>query len=448
VVDGLDEYGATALHIAAVAGQTHAATILLGHGAQVNARDYEGWTPLHETSKANKAELATLLLKAGASIGAIGPGSNTPLHVASANGCTDVVEVLLREVAQMAAEETLLQAVEDERILCIDARDSGIGATALHHAAFSGSISILKLLVAAGANITEVSRTGATVMHFASQQPDRSVDEYLLFVGATPLKKPSAWPHPPLTLLGFSDTYTEVNPQICEVVPPSGFSSHEVRAYYCTTSDEPATAHIYTFCVAPETAQRLNAALLVTAGAVAASGHNVRASNNGGFHSRRNLFEVGEPSPQKDGTALPIDESLKELHALILEATRALPRGDGAVPPPTIAHAWVNLNGADDFNGMHDHLPSLWSGAYYVHVPETASEEPQPPLSGNIGFRFATAASETAAPSEKMGDIAYATFAPSEGLLLIFSGGLKHAVFPRVRGAIGLRVSISFNVDD
>lgn len=65
-----DDRGLTPLHVAATFGAVEAAQLLLLHGADTNASDWEsGWTPLHRSFYFGHVKLSLLLLKHGAKLG-------------------------------------------------------------------------------------------------------------------------------------------------------------------------------------------------------------------------------------------------------------------------------------------------------------------------------------------------------------------------------------------
>ena len=84
-VEGIPGSGGTALHIAAVSGQTKAASFLLENGAEVSAMaaDQFGGTPLHWATVAGQFEIAELLIKAGADV------NGGDRNGATRHGCPD-----------------------------------------------------------------------------------------------------------------------------------------------------------------------------------------------------------------------------------------------------------------------------------------------------------------------------------------------------------------------
>jgi Ankyrin repeats (many copies)/Ankyrin repeat len=75
--------GMTPLGIASERGCTEFARILLQHGADANARDYNNNTPLHQASQGGHLEIVQLLLSHGADTTACDNYNQTPLHRAS-----------------------------------------------------------------------------------------------------------------------------------------------------------------------------------------------------------------------------------------------------------------------------------------------------------------------------------------------------------------------------
>ena len=75
--------GFSALHIAAMYGHHSAATLLIKHKMDVNARDCTGSTPLHIASCVGVLSIMTLLVENGADVDAPSLNGSTPLHSAA-----------------------------------------------------------------------------------------------------------------------------------------------------------------------------------------------------------------------------------------------------------------------------------------------------------------------------------------------------------------------------
>lgn len=87
----------TPLHAAARSGNDACLSLLLEHGAQLEARDAEGLTPLFLAAGFNDGNnCLTLLLEHGADINARAPEGHTPLMSATTNGMLNNAKVMLR----------------------------------------------------------------------------------------------------------------------------------------------------------------------------------------------------------------------------------------------------------------------------------------------------------------------------------------------------------------
>jgi ankyrin repeat protein len=153
--------GQTPLHVAAGKGYEDAAELLLGNGADVNAKDQFGATPLHAAielpglpaplinspggrlKKRGNRALVELLIANKADIDAKDKHGVTPLHLAAYHGYGDIAELLLANHAQV---------------------DGGAisGETPLREAAHRGFNGIVELLLAHGARIdAKIEKGGA-----------------------------------------------------------------------------------------------------------------------------------------------------------------------------------------------------------------------------------------------------------------------------------------------
>ena len=95
-VDKADKLHRTPLILAAWAGRTEVVQLLLGAGANANARAVDNVTALHFAAQNGHAELARVLLAAGAKVDAPNRKSKkTPLHLSAERGHRAAAEVLL-----------------------------------------------------------------------------------------------------------------------------------------------------------------------------------------------------------------------------------------------------------------------------------------------------------------------------------------------------------------
>ena len=104
---------------------------------------------------------------------------------------------------------------------------------------------------------------------------------------------------------------------------------------------------------------------------------------------------------------------------------------------------------------MHHHLPSVWSGVYYVSVPQGAT-----PDSGKIVFRVSEGGYNALGvgveedqtdvnfkkTKPKEGWCRYVVGSPQPGDLILFPSWLKHLVLPlRSKDPRAVRISVAFN---
>lgn len=97
-VNAGDEYGRTALILAATGAFGNIARLLVDHGAQVNARTTDGWTPLLLNTTTDTAEL---LLDHGANINVQNKEGRTPVMLAAGGEHPDLVRLLIRRGADI-----------------------------------------------------------------------------------------------------------------------------------------------------------------------------------------------------------------------------------------------------------------------------------------------------------------------------------------------------------
>ena len=78
----MDRRRATPLHLAAEAGHTPLARLLLSRGADANVLDWTPYSPLHLAAMYKRVSTCALLLENGADPNCRGLDRNTPLHLA------------------------------------------------------------------------------------------------------------------------------------------------------------------------------------------------------------------------------------------------------------------------------------------------------------------------------------------------------------------------------
>lgn len=123
------------LHQAVADGNIEQVKSLIAKGADVNAKDERGQTPLHFAARRGHEEIVRLLIAEGADVNvSMEDGSWTPLLDAASNGHTQVVKLLLEKGAK------------------VDVGDN-YGYTPLYYAIWSEDGEMVRMLIAAGADV-------------------------------------------------------------------------------------------------------------------------------------------------------------------------------------------------------------------------------------------------------------------------------------------------------
>src|SRR5687768_12960494 len=127
--------GTTALHWAAIKGNTELAQMLIFAGANLRATTrLGGYTPLYLAAKGGHSAIVAALLAAGADPKATTTNGTTPLMIAAAAGDTRTITALVENGSE------------------IDAKDTAKGETALMFAAAFNRADAVRLLLARGAD--------------------------------------------------------------------------------------------------------------------------------------------------------------------------------------------------------------------------------------------------------------------------------------------------------
>jgi hypothetical protein len=100
-----DACSCTALHIAAHCGSAAMTRLLLGHGADVHAREAWEETPLHFAARVGADEVCALLLGGGSDIDAVNAQGQTPLLLAGEAQAEAACELLLSRGGGVAGVE-------------------------------------------------------------------------------------------------------------------------------------------------------------------------------------------------------------------------------------------------------------------------------------------------------------------------------------------------------
>ena len=154
------EDGSTALHLAALDGQSEMVRLLLASKAQVNARGLREETPLHMAMYDGHREMAELLLANQADVSAQNTAGETPLHVAARKGHRELVALLLEHHAEVNAKDRQ-------------------EATALHAAAAEGHKEVVELLLSQNADLGARDKSGRTPKAVAAEKGHWNIVELL-----------------------------------------------------------------------------------------------------------------------------------------------------------------------------------------------------------------------------------------------------------------------------
>ncbi len=119
------------------------ATLLIEHGAVVDAKDNSGWTALTFAASSGHIETARVLLDHKADPNVRNSNGQTPLISAAMDGRTDMARLLIEHGAD------------------VNAKDNS-GNTAIFNAAYAGHPDVLRLLLEHGADVNAKSNDGLT----------------------------------------------------------------------------------------------------------------------------------------------------------------------------------------------------------------------------------------------------------------------------------------------
>ncbi|XP_028616691.1 caskin-1 isoform X1 [Grammomys surdaster] len=184
-----DPDGFSALHHAALNGNTELISLLLEAQAAVDIKDNKGMRPLHYAAWQGRKEPMKLVLKAGSAVNVPSDEGHIPLHLAAQHGHYDVSEMLLQHqsnpcMVDNSGKTPLDLACEFGRVgvvqlllssnMCAalleprpgDTTDPN-GTSPLHLAAKNGHIDIIRLLLQAGIDINRQTKSG-TALHEAA----------------------------------------------------------------------------------------------------------------------------------------------------------------------------------------------------------------------------------------------------------------------------------------
>jgi len=163
----------------------------------------------------------------------------------------------------------------------------------------------------------------------------------------------------------------------------------------------------------------------------AAKSPGVVKSNYGGWHSETGQLDFCGSAGQR---------LIRHVLAVADEATKRLQEEHGQQPGAVKwrLEAWANVNRNGEFNKVHVHSGSTWSGTYYVNAGD-----PTDPDSGTLLHLTdpCQGRSTTFLPDLNRSEI---YINPRPGLIVLFPSYVPHMVFPH--SGHGARISIAFNL--
>jgi uncharacterized protein (TIGR02466 family) len=106
-----------------------------------------------------------------------------------------------------------------------------------------------------------------------------------------------------------------------------------------------------------------------------------------------------------------------------------------------LSNFWLNVNGFKDYNSLHTHPNSIFSGVYYISVPKNSGQ-----IHFDNGNKFLIDWAWCRLQYNNYDSINSTVYkiTPENNLLLIFPSWLPHSVLPNLNKK-EKRISISFN---
>ncbi len=193
-----DQYGNTALTLAAEGGHTDVVRLLIEKGAAVDAKAKSGHTALTLAVEGGHTDVVRLLIEKGAAVDAKAKSGHTALTLAVEGGHTDVVRLLIEKGAAVDAKAksghtALTLAVEGghtdvvrlliEKGAAVNAK-AKFGYTALMLAVDRGHTDVVRLLIEKGAAVNAKAKFGYTALMLAVDRGHTDVVRLLIEKGA------------------------------------------------------------------------------------------------------------------------------------------------------------------------------------------------------------------------------------------------------------------------
>ncbi|MFC1652086.1 ankyrin repeat domain-containing protein [Planctomycetota bacterium] len=193
-VNAKDSSGTTSLHYVSERGHEDLVRLLISKGANVNSRDGRGRAPLHLAVGGGRKGVVGLLIASGADLNAKNTRGRTPLDLARRRGNTEIAEILTKAAEERSTAVAQAEEVEPRTTVVADVNQpqSEGPATAvaqaeeneLFEAVESNNLEKLKALTARGADLTvREDRRGGALLHVAAYGGRKAIVEWLLASG-------------------------------------------------------------------------------------------------------------------------------------------------------------------------------------------------------------------------------------------------------------------------
>jgi ankyrin repeat protein len=150
----IDNFGQTALHIAAFENQTESLNFLLSKGGSLISKDKNGWTPLHCAGARGNLEICEKLIVEGAPVDAQNNSGSTPLHYLMCLPCSDMLMFVLHLMVKRKCNVN----IKNEH-----------GQTPLHNAALRAGEGNVLFLLQNGSKVNETNNYQETALHMAAR---------------------------------------------------------------------------------------------------------------------------------------------------------------------------------------------------------------------------------------------------------------------------------------
>lgn len=175
------------LHRAASAGQINLLRKLLEEGKYpIDTKDSLNWTPLIIAASAGHREAVVFLLEKGANATELTTNSQSALHFACGKGHLEIVKVLVEKGcpintrdrfgytpftrAVLANRNDIVAYLLSKGKINLDAKDVGVGNTALHIACEEENLKMIGILFEAGADVKAQNNEKRTPLELISNQ--------------------------------------------------------------------------------------------------------------------------------------------------------------------------------------------------------------------------------------------------------------------------------------